>query len=126
MKTHYRRISKTALGKVASLGDISAVKVGKETNGWAILEVVGKDRDGLPGSLISESFGGLKGAARSAVHRSRIRKTILDEEDNPVEVTETIPANKVPGTCAALPEHGPQMAEGDAVLQEGINPHRFI
>lgn len=134
MMTHYRRISKTALNafrtslthagvrpsEYDALGYVGAVKVGVETNGWCVIEVVGEDSDDLPGKHISDSFGGLKGAARSAVHRAKVRKDINGQ------VEEIIPENEIPEDMIRLPEEGEQVEEGDAVLAVGINPHRFI
>ena len=124
MKTHYRRISKTALAiflKEESLGDIGAVKVGVELGGYIILHVSGENRLGLPGKLTSDTFGGLKDAARAAVHRARVRKTIEEKE-----LEFLIPENEITEDLAALPVDRIQAAEGDAVLAVGINPHRFI
>ena len=132
--THYRRISKTALSTLrtslsvdgvkpseyTALASVSAVKVGVETGGYVILEVVGEDREGLPGKLCSKTFGGLKNAARQAVHRAKVRKDINGDEEF------TIPENEVTEDYIPLPIEGEQVEEGDAVLQVGINPHRFI
>lgn len=49
MKTHYRRISKTAMRQIKDLGEFGAVKVGTEKSGWIIVHVQGEDREGLPG-----------------------------------------------------------------------------
>ena len=140
MKTHYRRISKTAIsnfqtslttdgrkpGEYEALGSIGAVTVGIETAGWKIIEVCGPDSDDLPGNHVSDSFGGLKGAARKAVHRAKIRETVDDGEGNDVVRVRHVPENKIPDGVAELPAEGPQVEEGDAVLAVGINPHRFI
>ena len=134
MMTHYRRISKTALNQFQNsfthdgvkpseyraLASFGAVKVGIETNGWCVIEVNGEDPDDLPGKHISDSFGGLKGAAKAAVHRAKVRKTVNGQ------VEETIPENEIPEDMIPLPEEGEQVEEGDAVLAMGINPHRFI
>ena len=133
--THYRRISKTALSglrtsltvdgvkpsEYTALASFNAVKVGIETNGWCIIQVMGEDHDDLPGKHISSTFGGLKGAAKKAVHRAKVRKTI-DGETREFN----IPENEVPGDFIPLPLEGEQVEEGDAVLAVGINPHRFI
>lgn len=133
--THYRRISKTALNglrtslteegvkpsEYTALASFSAVKVGVETNGWCIIQVMGEDSDDLPGKHISSTFGGLKGAAKSAVHRAKVRKTVDGETR-----VHTIPENEVTEDYIPLPLEGEQVEEGDAVLAVGINPHRFI
>lgn len=121
MKTHYRRISKTALAKVESLGEFGAVRVGKENGGWVLLHVNGQDSDDLPGKFTADSFGGLKGLARKAVSRAKVRETVDGETRIRI-----IPENKVPEDFLPLPEEGEQVEEGDAVLAVGINPHRFI
>jgi hypothetical protein len=140
MMTHYRRISKTALNvfrtslihdgvkpsEYDALGFSGAVKVGTETGGYIILEVMGEDREGLPGKLVSKTFGDLSGAARSAVHRTKIKMRSQDEEGNDVDREELIPANMLPEGIYPLPIEGPQTEETDCVLAEGINPHRFI
>lgn len=132
--THYRRISKTALNALRTsltgdgakpseyqaLSSVSAVKVGVETGGYGILEVVGEDREDLPGKLCSKTFGGLKNAARQAVHRAKVRKDVNGQKEY------TIPENEVTEDFIPLPAEGEQVEEGDAVLAEGINPHRFI
>ncbi len=53
MKTHYRRISKTSLGRIKDLAEFGAVAIGKDGKGWTVLHVVGEDRDDLPGKYIS-------------------------------------------------------------------------
>lgn len=121
MKTHYRRISKTALAKVDDLGEFGAVNVGVELGGYIILHVSGADLVGLPGKFTSGTFEGLKDAARAAVHRARVRVTVDEKEGEFL-----IPENEITEDLAALPEDGIQAAEGDAVLAVGINPHRFI
>lgn len=121
MKTHYRRISKTALAKIRNLGESGAVLVGEESAGWRLLHVNGEDSDDLPGKFVSASFGGLKGLARQAVHRAKVRETIDGETRIRI-----IPENKVTEDFIPLPEEGEQVEEGDAVLAVGINPHRFI
>ena len=135
MKTHYRRISKTALGafrtslthdgvklsEYTALGFVGAVKVGVETGGYIILEVVGEDKEGLPGKLTSKTFEGLKNAARLAVHHARVRVTTEDGEKE-----EVIPENEIPKDMSPLSLEGEQVEEGDAVLAMGINPHRFL
>ena len=121
MKTHYRRLSKTALGKINDLGNCGAVTVGVETGGWVMLHVCGEDSDDLPGKFTADKFGGLTGAARRAVHRAKVRETVGGETR-----IRHIPENKVTDDYLPLPEVGEQVEEGDAVLAVGINPHRFI
>lgn len=140
MRSHYRRISKTALSgfrsslavdgvkpsEMDALKTIQAVKVGVETGGWFIIEVFGEDSDALPGKLVSDTFGGLSGAAREAVHCAKIKVRTQDDEGNDVDIERVVPKNALPEGIAPLPAEGPQEAETDCVLMEGINPHRFI
>jgi hypothetical protein len=147
MKTHYRRISKTALSafrtslgpeggskpdEYAALASVSGVKVGTEASGYVVFQVVGEDSESLPGKLCAETFGGLKNAAREAVHCCRIREAVEDEEGNPVVRIRTVAESALPEGLSRFPdwaegEPTPLIPEeGDTILAVGLNPHRFI
>jgi len=149
-KSHYRRISKTALSQFrtkvkdpeatakpseeAALGTIGAVVVGTELGGYRILEVVGSDRDGLPGELCAETFQRLTGAARSAVRRAKVRELVEDPETGEtVAVLKWLPENAVDEARFGKvpdPEKDEVVAKSledqEAVVEVGHNPHRFI
>lgn len=149
-KSHYRRISKSALqafqmslkdprGPVpredVALGSIGAVVVGTELGGYRILEVVGADREGLPGDFCADAFRSLTGAARAAVRRVEIRE-LEDDPDNPGQQRmrkKLVPENTVDEKKYGVvpdPEKeetvAPSAEDEEAIVAVGVNPHRFI